>query len=78
MVSILKMMDKPNSAIRESATSQLLEVICEKFPQDEILSRFGVQSIQICRPFHGSSFSVSPLGFLLLEQIEAAFEVTSI
>ena len=68
------MMDKPNSAIRE----QLLEVICEKFPQDKILSRFGVQSIQIGRPFHGSSFSVSLLGFLLLEQIETAFEVTSV
>ena len=73
LVSILKMMDKPNSHI-----SQLLEVICEKSPQG-----FGVQSIQIGNCLsHGSSYSVSPLGFLLLEQIEAAFglasEVTSI
>ena len=83
LVSILKMMKKPNSHI-----SQLLEVICEKSPQDEIpLNRHGsgvhVQSIQIGNcPSHGSSCSVSPLGFLLLEQIEAAFglasEVTSI
>ena len=83
LVSILKMMKKPNSHI-----SQLLEVICEKSPQDEIpLNRYGsgvhVQSIQIGNcPSHGSSCSVSPLGFLLLEQIEAAFglasEVTSI
>ena len=82
LVSILKMMGKPNSHI-----SQLLGVICEKFPQDEIpsytSSGSGVQSIQIGNCLsHGSSCSVSPLGFLLLEQIEAAFglasEVTSI
>ena len=61
LINILKMLDQPNSHILH-----LLEVICER-------SRAipGGQYIQIGT--HTSSYSVTPLGFLLLETVEGAF-----
>ena len=69
LVNLLKMLEKPDSHILH-----LLEVICAKSPQDEIPVWRGpnsTQAIQIGSPSHGSSYSVSPLGFLLLEDVEA-------
>ena len=61
LFNILKMLDEPKSHVLH-----LLEVICERTPAD-----MGGQYIKIGS--QGSSYSVTPLGFLLLEEVEAAF-----
>ena len=61
LINILKMLDEPKPHILH-----LLEVICERTRAD-----MGGQYIQIGS--QGSSYSVTPLGFLLLEEVEAAF-----
>ena len=63
LTSILTMMDNP-----KSHTLDLLEIMCEKFPPIE-KSDF---SIKLVCPCHQSQHSVSPLGFLLLEEVEGA------
>ena len=64
LIDILKRMDNANS----HKLHQVLNVICEKSPPDVQLFE---ASIQIMCPCHGSK-PVSPLGFLLLEEVEAA------
>ena len=66
LTSILTMMDNP-----KSHTLDLLEIICEKFPPIERSGRSDF-SIKLVCPCHQSHHSVSPLGFLLLEEIEGA------
>ena len=66
LTSILAMMDNP-----KSHTLDLLEIICEKFPPIESPGRSEF-SIQLGCPCHQSQHSVSPLGFLLLEEVEGA------
>ena len=63
LIDILKMLEEPNSYLL-----YLLQLICEKSPPDE---RIAV--IQISNPSTGSSYSVSSLGFMLCEEVEAAF-----
>ena len=66
LTSILAMMDNP-----KSHTLDLLEIICEKFPPIESPGRSEF-SIKLGCPCHQSQHSVSPLGFLLLEEVEGA------
>jgi len=77
LIDLLKMLEKPDSHILH-----LIEMICKKSPPD-VTPGNGVQAIQIGSPSLGSSYSVSPLGFLLLEDVESSFgsalqEVSSI
>ena len=77
LIDLLKMLDKPDSHILH-----LLEMICKKSPPD-VTPGWDVQAIQISSPSNGSSYLVSPLGFLLLEDVESSFgtalqEVSSI
>ena len=67
LINILKMLEEPNSYM-----VYLLQLICEKSPEDMIIGG-GRAIIQISNPSQGSSSSVSPLGFLLCEEVEAAF-----
>ena len=62
LVAILKMMKDANSAMQD-----LLKVICEKSSKED-----RDDNIQISCSSRGACF-VSPLGFLLLEEVEVAF-----
>ena len=65
LVEVLKLIKEPGALLLP-----LLEAICEKFPsveRDEVLVR--------C-PHHAEPHSVSSRGFLLLEDVEAAFGTT--
>jgi len=66
LTSILAKMDNP-----KSHTLNLLEIICEKFPPIERSGRSDFFIKLVC-PCHQSQHSVSPLGFLLLEEVEGA------
>ena len=66
LTSILTMMDNP-----KSHTQDLLEVICEKFPPIVSAGRSDF-SIKLACPCHQSQHSVSPLSFLLLEEVDGA------
>ena len=67
LINILKRMNDANS----DKLHHVLNVICEKSPPDGQ----HMPSIQISCACHGSK-SVSPLGFLLLEEVEAGLGLT--
>jgi len=64
LASILKLMKEPKDLLLD-----LLDVICERVPS--ILLPFGsCEQLQMVCPRHPDSHSVSPAGFLLLEEVE--------
>ena len=67
VVQLLKMMKNPRSYLL-----YLLDIICERFGGTESFQdRFGAAIVMGC-PRHTNSHTVDAVGFLLLEQVEAA------
>ena len=50
----------------------LLKLICERFPPLRVIFGHGQQYVQLSDSRIGPSCSVSPLGFLLLEEVETS------
>ena len=64
LASILKLMKKPKDLLLD-----LLDVICERVPSIEHMFGTGNQ-LQMACPRHPDPHSVSPAGFILLEEVE--------
>ena len=68
LVAILKLLKDPMTLLLD-----LLDVICERFAQNETQDRFFFPLFTVGCPCHSGSHSVSLPGFLLLEEAEGAF-----
>ena len=67
VVQLLKMMKNPRSYLLD-----LLDIICETFGgKESFQDRFGA-SIKMACPRHAANHTVDAVGFLLLEEVEAA------